>query len=255
MRRILDYIGVNTAEFTMGSFIILYWGFSMHSPLNLGVRYILPTFPFIYILAAGVWRKWITQITIPAGAAGGATLATMMNQAASAARSFMGATLKYVFLVLLVIWLALETFLTAPYFLSYFNEFGGGVWNGYHYVTDSNYDWGQDLFRLQTWVNANPQVDKIAVDYFGGGDPHYYLGDKEVDWNSSMGNPTDHGIHWFAISIDELEGGIQPLAPGQTRDASDTFSWLTSIRPQGSGMGDVPPPDYRVGTSIFIYHL
>ena len=114
---------------------------------------------------------------------------------------------------------------------------------------------------------AHPEVDKIAVDYFGGGNPQYYLGDKEVDWSSSKGNPADQGIHWLAVSVNTLEGAIQPLAPGQVRNASDTYSWLTALRPADTStplfgtligaphMGAAPVPDFRAGTSIFIYHL
>ncbi|HEX4104384.1 MAG TPA: glycosyltransferase family 39 protein, partial [Candidatus Paceibacterota bacterium] len=71
-RRIIDYIGVNFAEFSMALFIIIYWGYSMQAPLNIGFRHLLPTLPFIYILAAGVWRKWITQINLPMFGTGGA---------------------------------------------------------------------------------------------------------------------------------------------------------------------------------------
>jgi hypothetical protein len=270
LKPILDYIGLNLPEFTMGSFIVLYWGYSMHSPLNIGIRHIIPTLPFIYILAAGIWKKWIgsyklniSNTTYISNQTYKTYLANMTNTLSSFA-----AALKYLLLILLVIWLAFETFFTAPYFLSYFNEFAGGTMNGYHYVTDSNYDWGQDLLRLQSWVNAHPEVDKIAVDYFGGGNPKYYLGNKEVDWNSAMGNPADNStnrtyesngtypdIHWLAVSVNSLEGAIQPLGPGQTRNASDTYSWLTELRPPQPGMGIVPPPDYRIGTSIFVYHL
>ena len=105
----------------------------------------------------------------------------------------------------------LETFFAAPYFLSYFNEFGGGVQGGYHFVTDSNYDWGQDLFRLQSWVNTQPQVDKIAVDYFGGGDPEYYLPGKAVGWSSSMGNPSRSG-HPLACRLREHTRRRHPTA-------------------------------------------
>ena len=45
----------------MASFIVLYWGYSMQSPLNIGIRHLMPTIPFIYILAAGVWKKWVTK--------------------------------------------------------------------------------------------------------------------------------------------------------------------------------------------------
>ena len=241
----------------MASFIVLYWGYSMHSPLNIGIRHLMPTIPLIFILAAVVWQKWIMRLHF------GASGSSVMDSAAAVARSFMAAIVKYIFLIFLLIWLLLETLFVAPYFLSYFNEVGGGVWGGYHFVTDSNYDWGQDLLRLQAWTNANPQVDKIAVDYFGGGDPEYYLGSKAVPWSSSMGNPADHGIHWLAVSVNTLEGAIQPLAAGNTRNASDTYSWLTALRPPadasgtwlGGTMGNVPTPDARAGTSIFIYHL
>jgi hypothetical protein len=251
-QRMIDYLTVNFAEFSMASFVVLYWGYSLHSPLNIGFRHLMPTLPFIFILAAGVWKKWILRIQLPNG---NMMLTSIMDSIMAMTRSFALSIQKYIVLMLLLLWLLFETFAAAPYFLSYFNEFAGGVWNGYHFVTDSNYDWGQDLLRLQSWVNANPQVDKIAVDYFGGGDPQYYLGSKEVNWSSSMGNPADQGIHWIAISVNTLEGDIQPLAPGQSRNASDTYSWLTALRPPAPGMGNVPTPDYRIGTSIFVYHL
>jgi hypothetical protein len=258
--RVMAYLTRRFAEFSLASFIVLYWGYSMRSPLNIGIRHILPTIPLIFILAAVVWKKWIMQLhwTGAAGFAGALT---------SVARSFAWSAIKYIFLILLLLWLTFETFFAAPYFLSYFNEFGGGVWGGYHFVTDSNYDWGQDLIRLQSWVDANPQVNKIAVDYFGGGDPQYYLGAKDVPWSSSMGDPANQGIHWLAVSVNTLEGAMAPLAPGQTRNASDTYAWLTALRAStnggadasgtwlGGSMGDVPTPDARAGTSIFIYHL
>lgn len=247
-QRILDYLGVNFPEFSMASFIVLYWGYSMQSPLNIGLRHLMPTIPFVYILAAGVWKKWVTRINFPGGEL---TIALI----GAAAKSFARGSIKYLFLVVLILWLFLETLFAAPYFLSYFNEFGGGIWNGYHWVTDSNYDWGQDLLRLQSWAVAHPEADKIAVDYFGGGNPSYTLGGKEVNWWASRGNPSDQGIHWLAVSVNTLEGAIQPLAPGQVRNASDTYSWLTALRPAGAGMGNVPAPDDRAGTSIFIYHL
>jgi hypothetical protein len=225
----------------------------------------MPTIPFIFILAAGVWKKWIMKLDFGTlgSSFGGITFTSLMDSAVALTRSFIMSLVKYLFLVLLLVWLAIETFVAAPYFLSYFNELGGGVSGGYHFVTDSNYDWGQDLLRLNTWVNQQKNVDKIAVDYFGGGNPKYYLGNKEIDWSSSKGNPAGYGIHWIAISVNTLEGAIQPLADGQTRNASDTYSWLTALRPPssasgtllGGSMGNVPTPDYRIGTAIFVYHL
>ena len=255
--RILAYLHLNFAEFSMASFIALYWGISMKSPLNIGIRHLMPTIPLIFILAAVIWKKWVMRLNF------GAFDMTLMDSARAMARSIVAAAAKYILLILLLFWLLLETLFAAPYFLSYFNEFGGGVWGGYHFVTDSNYDWGQDLLRLQAFVAAHPGIDTIAVDYFGGGDPRYSLGGKEVNWSPAMGNPADHGIHWLAVSVNQLELATQPLLPGETRNASDTYAWLTALRPPqdasgtwlGGSMGNVPAPDYRAGTSIFIYHL
>ncbi len=266
-RRIRDYLDEHFAEFSMASFVIFYWGYSIHSTLNIGIRHLLPTIPLIYILAAGVWKKWVSRASLPP-AGGGDSLAAIMAMAGAAARSFIVSAAKYAVLVMLVIWLFLETAFAAPYFLSYFNEFAGGTWNGYHFVTDSNYDWGQDLLRLRTWADAHPTAGPIAVDYFGGGDPSYYLGAREINWSSAKGNPANHGIRWLAVSVNTLEQAVSPPAPGETPfNASATYSWLTAIRPPATTtsllgtllgnprMGDLPPPDARAGTSIFLYHL
>ncbi len=267
---VIGYLETNFGEFSLGLFALLYWAYSLHTPLNIGIRHILPTLPLLYILAAGAWKRWVTYASFEGHfaeinllATGNAVFSSVNESIRRFGRSIARAAAKYIILIILLAWLLLETLFAAPYFLSYYNEFGGGIQNGYHFVTDSNYDWGQDLLRLKAFVEAHPEINLIAVDYFGGGNPHYELGSREIDWSSAKGNPADHGIHWFAVSIDILQNGIQPLGPGQTRNASNTFSWLTALRPAsstGAGwpadtMGNVPAPDYRVGTSIFIYHL
>ena len=241
--RFFNYLELNFAEFSMASFVVLYWAYSIKSPLNIGIRHILPTVPFIYILSTEVIKNWVRA---------------KVNMAESFIKSIfhvslaiIKTSLKSALIIALLAWYLLETFTSAPYFISYFNEFGGGLFNGYQYVTDSNYDWGQDLRRLEKFV-ANPpagvKIDKIAVDYFGGGSPRYYLGDKFEPWWSSRNNPKYQGIEWFAISINNLQGAIEKLHPGQERKAEDEYSWLTKIK-------DPHNPDYRIGTSIFVFKL
>jgi len=215
-------------ELALFLFILLYWGWSMKSPLNIGVRHLLPTIPLIYILLTGAWKRWVDD----------------------GKKAW-----KKILVLVLCAWSVIEIFIAYPYFLSYFNELGGGVSGGYRYVTDSNYDWGQDLLRLRDFVNTHPEIQKVAVDYFGGGSPEYYLGDKEVNWSSDKGNPADFGINWLAVSVNTLEGAFSKLIPDQTRAPKDEYSWLEAIRPRAKEWGSVPPPDFRAGTSIFIYKL
>lgn len=246
---ILNYLTVNFAEFSMIVFVVLYWAYSVRSPLNIGFRHLLPTLPLIYILTAGVWKRWIINLDAP-------PMSSQFRNLLVSLKNIATASAKFVILSLLLLWLVAETALASPYFLSYFNQIGGGVFGGYRYVTDSNYDWGQDLLRLKKFVNQHPEIDKIAVDYFGGGDPKYYLGEKVVNWQPSKGNPSaNENIRWLAVSINTLQGAIQKLTPGQTRNPQDEYGWLTTIRPPAPGFGNIPKPDFKVGTSIFIYKL
>lgn len=225
-----DYLGTHLAEFALLLFIIIYWVYSIRSPLNIGIRHLLPTLPFIYILSAGalknlfqgrktnIFRPWATAV--------------------------------------LIIWYLGETIYATPYFLSYFNKAAGGTFNGYHYVTDSNYDWGQDLKRLKKWVEEN-KIKKIAVDYFGGGDPAYYLGEKTELWWSARGNPQNEGIEWLAVSVNILQGawGRLNTAGDLKRRPEDEYRWLKEIRTQTTNLDQFPQPDFRIGTSIFVYRL
>ena len=141
--------------------------------------------------------------------------------------------------------------LVYPHFLSYFNQFAGGTNNGYRYAVDSNYDWGQDLKRLENFVKNPPageKVNKIAVDYFGGGNPKYYLKDKVEYWQSAKGSPKDYGINWLAISVYTLQNAFGKLHPGQSRNPEDEYQWLKEIK-------NPYQPDYKAGKSIFIYKL
>jgi len=242
---LMDYLGTNFSEFSMFVFIILYWAYSINSSLNIGVRHILPTMPFIYILTASSLKKWMNGKIVILGSFWKKILASLATLAKL--------SLKGILIGALLAWYLTETLFTAPYFLSYFNQFGGGTDNGYRYVTDSNYDWGQDLKRLKSFVEAwnmehETKIEKIAVDYFGGGNPKYYLGDKIEYWQSNKGSPKDYGINWLAVSINTLQGAFGRLHPGQNRNPEDEYQWLKEIK-------NPYQPDFRIGKSIFVYKL
>ncbi len=237
MERVWNYVVVAFPEVSMATVVVVYWAYSMHSPLNIGYRHILPTVPLMYILATISIKKWVVrkdatndeQLLLP-------TIWRTLKKIARVSAQGM-------LIAVLVVWGCFETALAYPHFLSYFNEMGGGTWNGYHLVTDSNYDWGQDLKALQTYVQEN-NIKKIAVDYFGGGNPQYYLGDDvAIPWNSAMGNPADHGIDWLAVSVNSIQSAkAHPLFD---QNPANTYPWLS----------DWDHPYARAGTSIFIYRL
>jgi hypothetical protein len=234
-----EFFDARFLQASMLVFISLYWLSSVISPLNIGVRHIIPTLPFIYILATLALKNLVKK----------------RDQEHPELIPLWQRRFPLYIGIILAVGIVTETALAAPYYLAYYNALSGGTSQGYRYATDSNYDWGQDFLRFTEWMQQHPEVDKIAMQYFGGADIKYYLGDRIETWWSSRGNPTDSGIKWFAISVNELQGRIQPTKPGYVRDANDDYKWLTDFRPKEGGIGGVPKPDYRVGTSIFIYKL
>jgi tetratricopeptide (TPR) repeat protein len=100
------------------------------SNLNLGVRHILPVYPFLIVLAAAAgWRLIL--------------------------RSRAGA----VAVAALILFAAMSSLLAFPNYLAYSNEAFGGPSHTYRVVTDANADWGQGLKWVKTYVDKNHLSD------------------------------------------------------------------------------------------------
>lgn len=211
---VLEYARTHIVEISLFSFILLYSYISITGNLNIGLRHLFPMFPFIYILVAQSIVEFIKKIR-------------------SANARFISTAIITAFSLLLIA----QTVLAYPYYMSYFNESVGGPKNGYNFVTDSNADWGQDLKRLQIFLGNHPEIDKIRVDYFGGGMPSYYLGDKFIPWWDSK-RPMENG--WYAISTNFLQGSIYSAGSS----TANSYRRLQNKKPL-----------YQVGTSVLIYHL
>jgi len=93
------------------------------------------------------------------------------------------------------------------------------------------------LKRLKIYIDEHQAIDKIRVDYFGGGDTTYYLDDKMVPWSDTI-RPIEAG--WYAISTNYLQGSIY-----DTKKADDeSYRWTKSQTPVA-----------MIGNSILIYHI
>lgn len=216
MDRLSRWIQTNFTEFSWLAFIVFYWLSSVSGNLNIGLRHVLPTFPFIYLAIAWQTKKWFQSKSWLAG------------------RPF-----KVLIVGGLMIWYLAESVLTFPHYLAYFNELAGGPANGYKYVADSNLDWGQDLKRLRDFMEKN-NIEKIKLDYFGGGSPRYFLGDKYEQLDANNPNQR-HG--WIAVSATLLQGGRARAVKGYDRDTT-YYRWLNNYEPVA-----------KIGYSIFVYKV
>ncbi|MEK7609244.1 MAG: hypothetical protein AAB476_02085, partial [Patescibacteria group bacterium] len=83
-------------------------------------------------------------------------------------------------------------------------------------------------------------IDKIKLDYFGGGNPEYYLGDKYEKLDAgNLGQR--HG--WLAVSATLLQNGRARAAKGFDQNTS-YYRWLDKYEPVA-----------KIGYSIFVYKL
>ena len=111
---------------------------------NLGIRYLLPIFPLLFV--------WVSRI-VP---------------------DYWPNRLRRVLLIALLgwqMWAALSTF---PNYIPYFNELAGGARRGTDILDDSNVDWGQALKQAAAYVKEKG-IDNVVVCSFSPFDnPPYY---------------------------------------------------------------------------------
>jgi hypothetical protein len=216
LKKTLRWKEKHFAEISALLFIIIYWASSLYSNLNIGVRHLLPVFPFTIMLSAGLVMLWVKAPKLK--------------------------KTKLVILIFLVVFQIISVLKVYPSFLAYFNEAVGGPSQGYEYVTDSNLDWGQDLKRLKIWLDEN-NIDKVYLDYFGGSDTNYYLGSKYISWWGDR-NPKDLPKgSYLAISATMLQQG-RGLQAKRFDQKTGYYLWLNSYAPVTV-----------IGNSIFVYKI
>ncbi len=123
--------------------VALFVGASCFDRVNLGLRRILPVYPFLILLASQTVRFPVAPALRRRILA-----ALLIFQASSVARA-------------------------APHYLSYFNELVGGPARGIYHLDDSNIDWGQGLPALRNWLKVHSGVPVRFV-YFGTVNPGSY---------------------------------------------------------------------------------
>lgn len=121
---------------------ILYFSFFSH--IYIGIRFLLPVFPLIF-LAAGI--------------IGESSLLTRKK-------------IKC-FIAAIIISCFVSVIYSYPNYVSYFNFISGGPSKGHEWLIDSNIDWGQDLPELKKYLEKNG-IENLKLGYFGRVDPELY---------------------------------------------------------------------------------
>ena len=210
--------------------VVFFFIFTSWGAHNLGVRYLIPAYPFLAVYAGGI----ITRI----GKKGGLFLTTR----SLTTRSNLGSSKRFdlVVLISLSVWYIFSAVTAHPNQLAYFNELVGGSDNGYKYMDDSNIEWGQDLKRLKKFTDDNPQAKVVyiwrqgdrALDYYGIGKEKNIIDLKENWWVNPKGV--------YAVSSHFL---VRAKLLSRTMN-DPTLDWLSLYQPAS-----------RIGQSFFIYEF
>lgn len=127
----------------VGAFLIMYAVLSVHSTVNIGLRYILPVYGFLFVVT-GLVGQWAEKRKLGKVCAG----ATLILAAGCNLSAY-------------------------PHYLAYFNPIAGGSENGYKHLVDSNLDWGQDMILLAEYAKQR-KLDVVHLSRYGSDNPDAY---------------------------------------------------------------------------------
>jgi len=194
---------------------------SIGSAYNIGIRHMLPVYPFLALAAAAVFVR-------AAAARGRAT----RGGPAPAALALLALPLVAGYELLRI----------HPHELSYFNAFAGGPENGRKLLSDSNVDWGLDLKRLARELERR-RAAKPTIVYFGGDDVLYRTGVPDF-----AADPIPRpGL--VAISAFHLAVGPE------FHDYHGAHDLAAALRRLNGELASRGRPVGRVGYSIYLFEL
>lgn len=119
---------------------VVYFGLSLFSHIDIGIRYLLPVYPFLYAAMGCVFSE--------------------------------GRALRRAGAVI-VLAAAIESAAVYPDYLAFFNIAAGGPNAGPKYLLDSNLDWGQDFKKLGRYLQKRGTPD-VCLAFFANVDFPYY---------------------------------------------------------------------------------
>ena len=200
--------------------LLLFTMFVMTSPINIGVRYFLPAYPFLFIVSGALLdrllrlriRKWI----------GTAVVAIVLG------------------------WSVVEAARTYPNYTPYMNQLAYGHPHWW-YLSDSNVEWGDDVAELASYLRARGET-KVRAALLGG---YSTLGRYGVEYVNVFVSP---GVkvpetNYIAIGASFLNGStVVPGPPGSGRDTEEArVNFFDEYRRR--------TPEVIIGNSIYVFRV
>jgi 4-amino-4-deoxy-L-arabinose transferase-like glycosyltransferase len=204
------------ALWTAAVAIIVYAPLCCASRVNIGIRHLLPIYPFIFGLISVSLVEWRWRYAGHLAA-------------------------------LLALLSAIETASVHPHYTAFFNRIAGGPANGPRYLVDSNIDWGQDVKKLSAYMAARGEK-RVCINYFGTADLDYY-GVGFTPLFAWLEDPSETPRCLVAVSVTPLMGAYVPPEQfawlrARTPEARIGYSiYVYDVK-----RNEIPEPSARGGT-------
>jgi hypothetical protein len=219
------------------AFPALYLAVAVRSGMNIGYRHLLPLFPFLYTAIGSAHQEnRASNFQLPAS-----NFQLPAPSIHPPSRCSWDLRKSKILLPLLA-WLILGTLRVYPFGLAYFNELAGGPRNGYHYLVDSNSDWGQSFKALKRYMDREG-IESVRLSYYTWIDPAAYGVQYRPLPPAPAAPPTferrfDPAPGVYAISATPLQG-VMLAQP----EAYDSFRHREPVAQPGYGLlvYEVPP--------------
>lgn len=148
-----------------------FFGAAVRSNFNIGIRHLLPIYPMLALVGAGVLAARLRpRIFVWSGA-------------------------------VLVASSALSLAASHPEEIAYFNFIAGGSRSGAAWLSDSNLDWGQDLKRLGAFLKERGWERETTVVAYSGLATNYYMRDCRV---LEPGRPIEPGRYAVSALLETI---------------------------------------------------
>jgi hypothetical protein len=191
------------------------------SPSDIGVRYYLPGYIFLFILSAGFLEGLLRKQT---------------------SRSKRLAYLSVV--VISISWMCVETVRAYPNYMPYMNQLASSR-PDWWYLSDSNVEWGDDVKELAAYLRARGET-RVQAMLLGGFATLDLYG---VTYEDALPPPEESPPRYTAIGASFLNGSTVPFyqVDGKRISEEARVNTFDSFRHR--------TPEAVIGGSIYLYRM
>jgi Dolichyl-phosphate-mannose-protein mannosyltransferase len=171
---------------------VVYTIFVLFSHIDIGVRYYLPAYPFLFIASAAILDRMI--------------------------KSTRARHVGTLIAIALLAWIGFEAVRAFPNHVSYMNELASRAPHWW-YLSDSNVEWGDDLKATAAYLHARGE-DRVTDATLGGFFMLHHYGINRVDALDPKFDPSA-APRYIAVGASYLNGSTIPAGFGRTAGLSD----------------------------------